>query len=177
MGIDERSLSKSSVRGDYILILVLLGTHELPFTRLITEVERLKIKGIIKEEIIIQNGHTKYDSDVLTLKSFVSFDEMDRLYEESRLVITHAGTGSVISGLKKGKTVIAAPRLQKYGEHNDDHQLELVRVFVENGHILSWDEEKSLEMVVKEAETFQPKPFHSKKQKMLSLLEEFIDNV
>jgi UDP-N-acetylglucosamine transferase subunit ALG13 len=159
------------------LILVLLGTHELPFTRLIKEVERLKLEGIIDDDIIVQNGNTKFESEVLTLKPFVSFEEMDRLVEESRLIITHAGTGSIISGLKKKKIVIAAPRLAKYNEHNDDHQLELAEVFEEQGHILVWRDGEKLEDVLKKVEAFEPKPFVSKKEKMLNLLQDFIDSI
>ncbi|WP_085994105.1 PssE/Cps14G family polysaccharide biosynthesis glycosyltransferase [Oceanobacillus senegalensis] len=157
------------------MILVLLGTHELPFTRLLKEVERLKVNGTIDEEIIVQNGHTKYESDVLTLKPFVSFEEMDQLYNQARFVITHAGTGSVITGLKKGKKVIAAARLEKYGEHNDDHQIELVSVFVEQGHILSWEDGEDLGNVIQQLETFEPIPFHSEKEKLLGLLRDFIE--
>src|SRR5699024_9557979 len=157
----------------YLLILVVLGTHELPFTRLLKEVERLKIRGIMDEDIVVQHGHTKYQSDHLTLKKFVTYDEMDQLYDDARLIITHAGTGSVITGIRKGKTVIAAPRLKKYGEHNDDHQLQLVTEFVKQEHILSWNDGEKLQDVPQAASTFQPKPFQSDKKRMFRLIEDF----
>ena len=49
----------------------------------------------------------------LNLKPFVSYDEMDKLLDQAKYIITHAGTGSILSGLKKGKKVIAAPRLKR----------------------------------------------------------------
>lgn len=159
------------------MILVLLGTHELPFTRLIKEVESLKLDGLIEDEIIVQNGNTRYQSNVLTFKPFVSYDEMDKLIDHSKFIITHAGTGSIISGLKKGKKIIAAPRLKKYGEHNDDHQLELAQVFEEQGHILVWHDGEKLKDVIEKLEEFVPKPFISKKDKMLKLLKNFIESV
>lgn len=159
------------------MILVLLGTHELPFTRLIKEVELLKLEGIIEDEIIVQNGNTKYESDVLHLKPFVSYDEMDKLLDQAKYIITHAGTGSILSGLKKGKKVIAAPRLKKYGEHNDDHQLEIVEVFEEQGHILVWHDGEKLKDVIAKLDHFEPRPFISKKDKMLKLLKDFIDSI
>ncbi|MFS0674971.1 PssE/Cps14G family polysaccharide biosynthesis glycosyltransferase [Ornithinibacillus sp. 179-J 7C1 HS] len=158
------------------MILVLLGTHELPFPRLLEEVERIKKEGKVDDEILVQNGHTKFSSDYLTLKPFVSYDEMDKLYDEARIIITHAGTGSVITGLKKGKKVIAAPRLKEYGEHNDDHQLELVQAFESAGHILTWNDGDKMEDVIEALNEFEPKPFVSQKEKMLGLLKEFIDN-
>lgn len=159
------------------MILVLLGTHELPFTRLLNEIERLKREGIINDEVFVQNGNTKFQSELLTLKSFVSYDEMDQLVEQADLIITHAGTGSIISGLKKNKIIIAVPRLAKYNEHNDDHQLELAEVFEEQGHILVWKDGEKLEDVLKEATKFKPKPFVSKKNQMLNILKDFIDNI
>jgi UDP-N-acetylglucosamine transferase subunit ALG13 len=159
------------------LILVVLGTHELPFTRLLDEVERVKRDGLIQDEIIVQHGHTKYNSEHLTLKPFFSFEKMDLLYEQASLIITHAGTGSVINGLRKGKTVIAAPRLKKYGEHNDDHQLELVEVFTEQGHILPYHENDHLENVLKAAQTFVPRPYESGNKRMVEILEGFISEI
>ena len=48
---------------------------------------------------------------------------------QADLVITHAGTGAIIGAVKQGKKVIAVPRLAKYGEHVDDHQLQIVEQF------------------------------------------------
>ncbi|SEP75000.1 UDP-N-acetylglucosamine transferase subunit ALG13 [Virgibacillus subterraneus] len=159
------------------MILVVLGTHELPFTRLLKEAERLKSENIIEDDIIVQSGHTKYNSNKLTIKQFVSYKEMDLLCEQARLIITHAGTGSIIAGLKKGKSVIACARLKKYGEHNDDHQLQIVSALVNQGHILSWEDGTMLEEVIQKAETFQPKPFRSGREQIYQLIENFINEV
>ncbi|WP_164667629.1 PssE/Cps14G family polysaccharide biosynthesis glycosyltransferase [Virgibacillus doumboii] len=159
------------------MILVVLGTHELPFHRLLNEVERLKSDNIIKEDIVVQHGHTKYKSDNMILKQFVSYNEMELLYEQARLIITHAGTGSIIMGINKGKRVIACPRLKKYREHNDDHQLQIVSAMRNQGHILSWEDGTPLEDVMNQAETFQPKPFHSGREQIYQIIENFIKEV
>ena len=49
--------------------------------------------------------------------------------ELSNIVITHGGTGAIIGALKKEKKVIAIPRLAKYGEHVDDHQIQIINEF------------------------------------------------
>jgi len=49
--------------------------------------------------------------------------------EECDLLITHAGTGAIVSALKNGKKVVAVPRLAKYGEHVDDHQMQITFAF------------------------------------------------
>lgn len=177
MGIDEEGLPESSERGVDLLIFVILGTHELPFPRLLKEVERLKIDGVIDEEIIVQNGHTSYSSEYMTFSPFVSYEEMDKLFDQADLIITHAGTGSVTTALKKGKKVIAVARLAEFGEHNDDHQLELVNVFEEQGHILSWAPGKDLAEVIAQSRDFEPVAFVSGKAGMINLLETYIENL
>ncbi|SFE10954.1 UDP-N-acetylglucosamine transferase subunit ALG13 [Lentibacillus persicus] len=159
------------------MILVVLGTHELPFTRLLNEVERLKQSNIITDDVVVQHGHTPYESQHLILKQFVSFDEMELLYEQARLIITHAGTGSIIKGLKKEKCVIACPRRAEYGEHNDDHQLQIASALNRQGHLLSLDETTSLETLLRQADAFQPSPFQSGQGQIHQLIENFIDEV
>jgi UDP-N-acetylglucosamine transferase subunit ALG13 len=159
------------------LILVVLGTHELPFTRLLLEVERLKKNGIIEDDVIVQQGHTKFESEYLTLQPFFSFEKMNLLYQQAQYIISHAGTGSVINALKKGKKVIVAPRLKKYGEHNDDHQLELVQVFTEKGHILCWNDGDKLEDVIQQIDTFTPVPYQSGNGRIVRIIEEFISEI
>ncbi|MFC4386543.1 PssE/Cps14G family polysaccharide biosynthesis glycosyltransferase [Gracilibacillus marinus] len=159
------------------MILVLLGTHELPFERLLVELEKLKKRNVIEEDILVQAGNTPFESEFLKIKDFVTYEEMDELYDKASIIITHAGTGSVITGLKKGKKVIAVPRLKKYGEHNDDHQLELASVFEQNNHVLVWNDDQELESVIKAIEDFNPEPFNSKRAQLLSVLEDFIENI
>ncbi|WP_138419873.1 PssE/Cps14G family polysaccharide biosynthesis glycosyltransferase [Aquibacillus sediminis] len=159
------------------MILVTLGTHEMPFDRLLQAIEQAKQQLQLDEEIIVQSGNTKYKSDAMKLIPFVSYEEMSKLYDDARLIICHGGTGSIITGLKKDKRVIAAARLNKYGEHNDDHQLEIISIFTEAGYILEWKEDESLADVIEQASTFEPKKFVSKKEQLLSVLEDFIEQV
>ena len=62
-------------------------------------------------------------------KKFLDRDEFENVMDKADIVITHGGTGAIIGAVKKGKKVIAVPRLKKYGEHVDDHQLQLVEQF------------------------------------------------
>ncbi|MFB4165195.1 PssE/Cps14G family polysaccharide biosynthesis glycosyltransferase [Alteribacillus sp. JSM 102045] len=159
------------------MIFVVLGTHELPFTRLLDEIEQLVKEEEITEEVLVQSGHTKYESDRLKLVPFMSFEEMDQTFDEARIVIAHGGTGSIITGVKKGKPVIAVPRLAEHGEHNDDHQLEIVEQFDSAGHIIGTEGPSELKEALKQAETFEAVLFKSGKEKILRMLEDFIDKV
>lgn len=175
MGNDVGTLSKSSIWGVHLLIFTVLGTHELPFTRLLHEVERLIDNGSISEEVIVQSGHTPFSSNKMELIPFMSYDKMNDIYGRARVVIAHGGTGSIITGVKKNKPVIAVPRLSSFGEHNDDHQLEIVEQFQETGHIIGVDSPDKLEQALVQAESFQPVPFKSGRDHILKILEEFIE--
>ena len=60
-------------------------------------------------------------------------------------VITHGGTGAIVGAVKRGKKVIAVPRLAKYGEHVDDHQLQIIEQFTEMNFILGVKEVDEIE--------------------------------
>lgn len=175
MGKHVKILSKGRLWGCHLLILVVLGTHELPFLRLLNDVEQLKATGAIEEDVFVQKGHTPFESAHMTVKDFVSYDEMSELYDQASLIITHGGTGSIVTGLKKGKRVIAVARLLKYGEHNDDHQQEIIDEFVKAGYLLEWEEGTPLIGVIERAQNFDPQPFVAGREKILNLLRDFID--
>lgn len=175
MGNHAEALSKGNIWRFNLLILIVLGTHELPFTRLLKAVDDLIDSGVINDKVIVQGGHTPYQSKNMEINKFVSYEEMDRLYDDADLIITHGGTGSIISGIKKGKTLIAVARLHKYGEHNDDHQIELINEFVKLGYILEWQDGEALTTILDKAKTFKPQPFVSARTNIVNMIRDFID--
>ncbi|WP_063254842.1 PssE/Cps14G family polysaccharide biosynthesis glycosyltransferase [Neobacillus niacini] len=117
------------------MIFVTVGTQNFPFVRLFNEIEKLIEKKIIKEEVIMQVGKSNFESKYLETYDFIENEKVNKLIEKSSFVITHAGTGSIISILKKNRKAIVVPRMAKYAEHVDDHQLEITRVFAEKKYI------------------------------------------
>jgi UDP-N-acetylglucosamine transferase subunit ALG13 len=172
---NEEALSKSDLWRVSLLILVVLGTHELPFYRLLKGIDKQILAGNIEEEVLVQAGHTRYQSNNMKLFDFTTYEYMAALYKKASVIITHGGTGSITLGLKMGKKVIAVPRLVKYGEHNDNHQLEIVKQFKESGHLLCWNEPMDLAEVLRHIEVFNPASFKSGNRKILSLIKQFID--
>ncbi|MDD3693627.1 MAG: glycosyltransferase [Oscillospiraceae bacterium] len=139
------------------MILVTLGTQFEPFTRLLDMVEN----SSLTDEIIVQAGHTKYKSKKMKLFDFISFDEMDALIDKADFIITHGGTGSILTPLKKGKKVIACARLSKYKEHVDNHQTEIVSILSQQGYILELKENAALDNLLSLLDNFSPKVFIS----------------
>lgn len=159
------------------MIIVLLGTFPTAFVRPLVEIDRLCRVGIIKEKVIVQSGYTKFDSEYLEMRPFIPPDELTELYKEARVVISQAGTGSLIKGLKLDKKIISIPRLAKFGEVVDDHQEEILYEFTKLNYILPWTEDISLETALNKIENFEPSPYISTKQKIIDHLEEYINSI
>ena len=113
------------------------------FDRLIKEMD--EIAGRIDEEVIMQIGETAYEPKNARYFRFASKEEMDGLYDDARVVVCHAGVGSILTALEHGKSVIAVPRREKYGEHIDDHQLDIAREMEKEGRITVVHDVRELE--------------------------------
>lgn len=159
------------------MILVMLGTQNNSFHRLLEEIDNLIEKGIITDEVVVQAGHTKYESKNMKIFSLISSEELEELIDKSDLIITHGGVGSIISSLKKGKKVIAVPRLHEYQEHVNNHQKEIVETFNKKKYIIGIQDVKELEKAIEKSKDFIPEKYQSNNKKMLNIIENFIDSL
>lgn len=111
------------------MIFITLGSQKFQFNRLLMSIDRLIETGNIEEEVFAQVGYSDYTPQNYKFKKFLDRQEFSDIMNQSDIVITHGGTGAIIGALKKKKKVIAVARLSKYGEHVDDHQLQLIEQF------------------------------------------------
>ena len=157
--------------------LVTIGTMtEKKFTRLFQYIDRLCEEGVLKgEEVIAQVGEDKYVSKYYKCIDMLSREEFNRLIETADVVISHAGTGSVVSCLKAQKKVIIFPRQAIYDEHYDDHQLELANAFAKKGYALEALTYEELKQCIMSIGEFTPVQFRSNNKKMVDLICEFIE--
>lgn len=158
------------------MILITLGTQDKQFTRLLDMVQKEIDKGNIKDKVVVQAGHTKYKSKDMEIFDLIDRDKFADLISKCDILITHGGVGSIITGLNNNKKVIVAPRLAKYDEHMNDHQLQITNNFSKEGYILPLYEDDSLEKVLKEMKTFKLKKFKSNTKNMIKLISDYIDN-
>lgn len=157
------------------MILVTLGTQDKPFTRLLDAIQREIDNGNIKDRVVVQAGCTKYDTKDMELFDLIPLEDFDKLMGECDLLITHGGVGSIITGLKKDKKVIAVPRLAKYGEHINDHQKQIIEKFDEAGNIIGVDDLDNLSKYLKMVKKFKPKKYKSNTNNMIKLVEKLIE--
>lgn len=124
------------------MIFVILGSQKFQFNRLLKKVDELVEQGVITEEVFAQTGYSDYIPQHYSFKQFLNREEFAEMEAKADIVITHGGTGAIMGAIKKGKKVIAVPRLAKYGEHVDDHQVQLLKQFGDIGLIeVSYDTE------------------------------------
>ena len=159
------------------MILVMLGTQNNSFHRLLEEIERNIEEGIIKEEVVVQAGYTKYKTDKMKIFDLIPKEKLDELQNKADIIITHGGVGSIISSIEKGKKVIAVPRLHEFEEHVNDHQKEIVELFNKKGYIIGINGVEELKQALEKVKKFTPEKYVSDNSKLIGIVDEFIQKV
>ena len=155
------------------MIFVILGTHELEFKRLLQYLEDMDIK----EEVIIQSGNTNFTSNKYKVIPFLDQNDFNKYIKESTLVITHGGVGSILTALRHKKKVITMPRLSKYNEHNDDHQLEICNKLSKEDYTMNCTDYDSLKEFIENYKKIELRPYIFDNSRLINFLTETIDNI
>lgn len=123
------------------MIFVTVGSRNYPFDRLFKKLDELYEEGILTEKMFAQTGTSTYKPKHYEYKDFISQDEFLSKIQEADIVVSHGASGSIMKALNAGKKVIAVTRLEKYGEHINDHQIQNNVAFGSNGYVLVADYE------------------------------------
>lgn len=126
------------------MIFVTLGSQKFQFNRLLKMIDDLIEDGTITQPVFAQTGASDYIPKHYAFAPFLDRETFADHMSRCDTVITHGGTGAIIGAVKKGKKVIAVPRLAKYGEHVDDHQLQLIEQFCDLNLIRACNEVEQL---------------------------------
>lgn len=121
------------------MIFVTVGSRSYPFDRLFKKLDELYESGALTEPIFAQIGTTAYRPVHYEYKDFISPDEFAERVQQADIVVSHGASGSIMKALNAGKKVIAVTRLEKYGEHINDHQIQNNVAFSSNGYVLMAD--------------------------------------
>ena len=143
---------------------------------MLKEIDKLVEEGKITEAVFAQVGYSDYKPKNYEYKEFLDREEFKKIINECDKVITHGGTGAIINAVKNGKNVIAIPRLVKFGEHVDDHQIEIVNQFHDMGLILGVSNAEDLEKELRKIESLNLNSYESNTLKIIRSIEEFILN-
>jgi len=158
------------------MIFVTVGSQKFQFNRLLIEIDKLIENKIITESVFAQIGVSNYRPKNYEYTNFTTQDEFLKKIDEADLIITHGGTGVIVNALKKTKKVIAIPRLSKYDEHVDDHQIQLINEFKEMNLIESVYEIDKLKDAVEMIKEKSYNIYISNTEKIIEDIENFIES-
>lgn len=163
------------------MILVLLGTQNNSFHRLLEEVEKNIENGNINEEVVVQAGYTKFEPHTkkqpIKVFNTIPKKELEGLIETANLVISHGGVGSMVTANQRGKKVIAVPRYKKHHEHVNDHQVETIEIFAKKGYVMPLKDVQELGEALGNIEDFEPQIYQKDgESNIIGIIENFIDN-
>lgn len=137
MAKSKAVLRKCTVCGVSLLIFVCVGSRPYQFNRLIEELDRLVVNGVIRESVFAQIGASTYEPKHFKFSHFMSSNEFKAKMTEADIVISHGASGSIMGALNAGKRVIAVSRLAEYGEHINNHQIAINESLAEEKLVLA----------------------------------------
>lgn len=176
MGTDVRTLSECSLFGRDLLtmIFVTLGSQKFQFDRLLQEIDKCIQNNLIKEDVYAQIGFSTYLPKNFQYKKFIDQEEFNKNIECSRCIITHGGTGAIMSSLKRDKKVIAVPRLKRFDEHVDDHQMQIVKQFEDMNMVASCYDTGELGNIINKIDKVDFQKYRSNSSAVIEDIRNFI---
>ena len=131
------------------MIFVTLGTHEQPFDRALDLVAALQDR----DRVLVQYGATPPRPSLphVEWSEYLDWEPLTARMRAAEVVITQAGVGSAVTAIRAGKKPVLLPRLARFGEHVDDHQLQLAERLAEIGLAVVWTPDARVERVIAQA--------------------------
>lgn len=158
------------------MIFISLGSQKFQFNRLLKALDELIANGVVTEPVYAQVGHSDYVPQNYDYEQFLSSGKFRETITNCDVLITHGGTGAIISGVKASKRVIAVPRLARYGEHVDDHQVEIIKQFDALEIIIPCYEADDLGEVYRSSKNKVLKEYVSDTETILDDIQEYISS-
>ena len=129
------------------MILVTIGTNEQPFDRLVLAAAALERRRAGHRPVRLRRAVEPRGGWL----EFLPFDELSELAREARVVVCHAGVGSILMARRAGKLPVVMARRHALGEAVDDHQVELSRRLAASGLVTLVEDERDLAAAVRTA--------------------------
>ncbi len=114
------------------MIFCTIGT-QAPFDRFVRIVD--EVAAHLNEEVVAQVYKSEYRAKNIRTVDFLPPDEFNKLFGKARLIVAHAGMGTIISALRQRKPIIIFPRIAALGEHRNEHQLATAQKMKELGYV------------------------------------------
>lgn len=113
------------------MIFCTTGT-QAPFDRFIKAIDEIAL--VLEEDFFVQAKKGKYVPKNIRVVDFIPPDEFAKIAQSAKIIIAHAGIGSIVSAMRLNKPLIIFPRIAKLGEHRNEHQLATAKKIGELGY-------------------------------------------
>ena len=157
------------------MIFVTLGSQKFQFNRLLIELDKLVEEKKICNDIFAQIGYSDYKPKNYEFKEFLDREQFAEFMDKCDTVITHGGTGAIVGAVKRDKKVIAVPRLAKFGEHVDDHQLQIIDQFTNMNFIVGVKETNEIYEALELLKKMKFKKYISNTENIINEIEKYIN--
>lgn len=159
------------------MIFVILGTQKFQLNRLLTLLDQYIEEEKIQEEVFAQIGYSTYEPKHYSYVRFLDKKDYDQKIMESDIIISHAGVGSILNAKAAKKPIVIFPRLSKYKEHVDDHQLEVAKEFVQKKYVLCCYEHDDLYEILVKSKLEKLEIYQPQENLMIELIQNFFNKV
>lgn len=122
------------------MIFVTVGA-QMPFDRMVRAVDdwaRARGRG----DVLAQIGTADYVPSYVPYTRFLEPPDFARTYQDAKVIVAHAGTGSILQALELGKPILVMPRRAAMRETRNDHQVATAERFQALGIPVAWDEKE-----------------------------------
>jgi UDP-N-acetylglucosamine transferase subunit ALG13 len=128
------------------VIFATVGSTQIRFDRFTRALEALPA-----EQLFVQHGPMVAPPGAARAVAYMQFPEVVESMERADTVVCHAGAGSILCALRAGHTPVVVPRLKRYEETVDDHQVEFARALAAQGKVIAVEEPELLAAAVASA--------------------------
>lgn len=158
------------------MIFVALGTQKFQFNRLLKMIDHLFYEVGFSETVFAQVGFSDYKPKNYEYVPFLSKDEFEKKIKECSVLVTHSGVATIISGLRNQKKVIVVPRLSRYGEHVDDHQVQIARAFCDQKYVLMYHEGDNINTLINRVKKENFERYVSQRENIIKIIDKYIQD-
>jgi UDP-N-acetylglucosamine transferase subunit ALG13 len=155
------------------MIFLTVGTS-FPFDRLVQAMDEHVSQGRIDPDIFAQVGKGGYRPRNFESVETLDKGRFDEYFEKAEAVIAHAGMGTITMALERHKPILVMPRLKKYRELVNDHQLATAKHFEQLGHVIAAYDINELPEKLNLLKSFQPAPRGSQVDKVAERIGTFL---
>jgi len=158
------------------VIFLTVGTL-FPFDRLVRAIDDAVETGVIDQPVFAQIGKTSYTPRNMDFTESLDKLTFDKKVTDAAYIISHAGIGSITIALEQKRPLLVMPRLKRYKEHVNDHQVATAKEFEKLGHILVAYDTSDLPESIRQLKTFIPKERKANPEAVADRIRCFLDSL